>query len=36
MGKAKLEGKESGTPPNPEALAAKGLKNLTHIVELPH
>jgi len=29
-GKAKLEGKESGTPPKPEALEAKGLNNLTH------
>jgi len=29
-GKAKLKGKESGTPPNTEALEPKGPNNLTH------
>jgi hypothetical protein len=28
--RAKLEGNESGTPPNPEALEEKGLNHLTH------
>jgi hypothetical protein len=32
-GKAKLEGKGSGTPPNPEAIEAKGPNNLTHFTD---